>query len=173
MVKKIDVPVLFVYQPQLQSSAERLKKAMPSVRLELFEEAGHALFVDEAERFNRVVGEFLAAFSATEARQCINPAGNGWRGCGPPWRMQDVDTPPEPVFAPEPRFFDVSGVVVLSAIVDEHGSVQNPVIVRRVEPRADQKALETVREWRFRPALKDGNPVSVRMNIEVRFRLPE
>jgi protein TonB len=35
----------------------------------------------------------------------------------------------------------------------------------------DQKAVETVRDWRFAPATKDGKPVAVQVNIEVNFRL--
>jgi TonB family protein len=35
----------------------------------------------------------------------------------------------------------------------------------------DDKALEAVRTWRFEPALKDGRPVAVQVNIEVNFRL--
>ena len=56
---KINKPVLFVYEPGLQQTADFLKtKLGDKVRLEKFEDAGHALFVDDAERFNRVVDEF-------------------------------------------------------------------------------------------------------------------
>jgi non-heme chloroperoxidase len=56
---KINKPVLFVYEPGLQQTADFLKtKLGDKVRLEKFEDAGHALFVDDAERFNRVLDEF-------------------------------------------------------------------------------------------------------------------
>jgi len=35
----------------------------------------------------------------------------------------------------------------------------------------DEKAIETVRTWRFAPAMKDGLPVPVQVSIEVNFRL--
>jgi TonB family protein len=35
----------------------------------------------------------------------------------------------------------------------------------------DQKAIESVRQWEFEPATKDGAPVAVRVNVEVQFRL--
>ncbi len=35
----------------------------------------------------------------------------------------------------------------------------------------DQKAIEAVRNWRFSPAMKDGRPVPVQINVEVNFRL--
>jgi TonB family protein len=35
----------------------------------------------------------------------------------------------------------------------------------------DEKAIEAVRQWRFEPAKKDGQPVPVMINVEVNFRL--
>jgi non-heme chloroperoxidase len=53
-------PVLFMYQPETQTSADYLKlKLGDKVRLERFEGDGHALFVDDPEKFNRVLEDFL------------------------------------------------------------------------------------------------------------------
>jgi TonB family protein len=35
----------------------------------------------------------------------------------------------------------------------------------------DEKAIEAVRKWRFKPAMKDGKPVNVKMPIEITLRL--
>jgi len=35
----------------------------------------------------------------------------------------------------------------------------------------DEKAIEAVKQWRFEPALKNGKPVAVAINLEVEFRL--
>jgi protein TonB len=35
----------------------------------------------------------------------------------------------------------------------------------------DQKALEAVEKWKFTPGEKDGVPVAVQVNVEVRFQL--
>jgi len=35
----------------------------------------------------------------------------------------------------------------------------------------DEKAIEAVKVWRFEPAMKDGKPVAVQVNVEVTFRL--
>ncbi len=57
---RMDRPVLFVYQPETQQTADLLKaKLGDKVRLERFDGDGHALFVDEPEKFNRVVEEFV------------------------------------------------------------------------------------------------------------------
>jgi non-heme chloroperoxidase len=59
-ISKLDRPVLITCQAATQSMAADLIKSMvPSARLELFEHAGHALFVDDAERFNSVLEDFI------------------------------------------------------------------------------------------------------------------
>jgi non-heme chloroperoxidase len=57
---RINRPVLFVYQPESQMSADFLKlKLGDKLKLERFDGDGHALFVDEPEKFNRVLEEFV------------------------------------------------------------------------------------------------------------------
>ncbi|MGD0759054.1 MAG: alpha/beta hydrolase [Candidatus Sulfotelmatobacter sp.] len=53
-------PVLFAYEPDSQASADFLKSKLgDKVRLERFDGDGHALFVDDPEKFNRVLEEFI------------------------------------------------------------------------------------------------------------------
>jgi len=57
---KMNRPVLFAYQPESQPSADFLKSKLgDKLRLERFDGDGHALFVDEPEKFNRVLEEFV------------------------------------------------------------------------------------------------------------------
>lgn len=57
---KMNRPVLFAYQPDSQSSADFLKSKLgDKLRLERFDGDGHALFVDDPEKFNRVLEEFI------------------------------------------------------------------------------------------------------------------
>ncbi len=57
---KMNRPMLFAYQPDTQPTADLLKSKLgEKVRLERFDGAGHALFVDDPEKFNRVLEEFL------------------------------------------------------------------------------------------------------------------
>jgi non-heme chloroperoxidase len=61
---KTKTPVLFAYQPETQQSADYLKmKLGDKLRLEMFEGDGHALFVDDPEKFNRVLEDFLQTVS--------------------------------------------------------------------------------------------------------------
>ncbi len=54
-------PLLYVVTPQFAEQAANLKKNRPGTRVELFEEAGHALFADEPERFNALLMAFAAS----------------------------------------------------------------------------------------------------------------
>jgi non-heme chloroperoxidase len=57
---RMDRPVLFAYQPETRQSADFLKSKLgDKVRLERFDGDGHALFVDEPEKFNRVLEAFV------------------------------------------------------------------------------------------------------------------
>ena len=83
---------------------------------------------------------------------------------------------PQQIYSPDPEFSDearkrrVEGVVTLSAIVTSKGETTD---VRVLEGRGyglDEKAVEAVRRWKFRPGSKDGKPVAVELNVEVSFR---
>ena len=44
-------------------------------------------------------------------------------------------------------------------------------VVKSLEPTLDANAIEAVKTWKFEPAMKDGKPVAVQINVEVSFRL--
>lgn len=57
---RMNRPMLFTYQPDTQPTADLLKSKLgDKVRLERFDGDGHALFVDDPEKFNRVLEDFL------------------------------------------------------------------------------------------------------------------
>jgi microsomal epoxide hydrolase len=61
---RIQKPLLYAVSAEFREQAENLRKNRPATRIEVFEEAGHALFVDEAGRFNRLLESFLSADAA-------------------------------------------------------------------------------------------------------------
>jgi periplasmic protein TonB len=78
----------------------------------------------------------------------------------------------EAEFSDEARRAKYQGVVLISMIVDANGMPQNPRVVRPLGMGLDEKALEAVRKYRFKPAMKDGKtPVPVMITVEVNFRL--
>ena len=78
---------------------------------------------------------------------------------------------PEPEYSEEARTAKWQGAVLLSLVVDENGVPQDIKVVKSLGLGLDQKAIEAVQKWRFKPGLKDGKPVPVSANIEVNFRL--
>jgi len=78
---------------------------------------------------------------------------------------------PEPEYSEEARKAKWQGAVLLQLIVDENGVPQEIKVVKSLGLGLDQKAIEAVQKWRFKPGLKDGKPVPVSANIEVNFRL--
>ena len=79
---------------------------------------------------------------------------------------------PEPEYSEEARRAKWQGAVVLQVVIDESGVPQDIHVVRSLGLGLDEKAIEAVQQWRFKPGLKDGKPVPVSANIEVNFRLP-
>jgi TonB family protein len=61
--------------------------------------------------------------------------------------------------------------VVLWLIVGPDGRPRDLRVSRSLGMGLDERALQAVRQWKFEPALKDGHPVAVQMNVEVSFRL--
>jgi len=78
---------------------------------------------------------------------------------------------PEPEYSEEAHAAKLEGAVVLQLVVDENGVPQDIRIVRSLGLGLDQKAIEAVQKWRFKPGLKDGKPVPVSANIEINFHL--
>ncbi len=77
----------------------------------------------------------------------------------------------EPTYTPEAAKGKVAGRVLLEIIVDVNGVPRDIRVVRSLGMGLDEKAVEAVSKWRFRPGVKDGMPVATRANVEVNFRL--
>jgi protein TonB len=78
---------------------------------------------------------------------------------------------PEPEFSEEARKAKFMGVVTVSIIVDKNGRPQNVHVTRGVGMGLDEKAVEAVKLYRFKPAREDGQPVAVYLNVEVNFEI--
>jgi TonB family protein len=111
--------------------------------------------------------------------------GNG-RGLGPgegmgtgggTYRPGRGVTPPRPIYAPDPEFSEEArkakyqGTCTLMIVVATDGRPTNIRVVSSLGMGLDEKAIETVRTWRFEPGQKDGHPVNVEMAVEVDFHL--
>jgi protein TonB len=86
----------------------------------------------------------------------------------PPQKTVDV----RPVYPDLARIAHVQGTVVLEAVLDTRGRVDQ-VRVTRSSPLLDQAAIDAVRQWRYTPSTLHGVPVEVLMTITVTFNLQQ
>ena len=78
---------------------------------------------------------------------------------------------PDPEYSEEARKAKYQGTCVLWLIVGPDGRPRDIKVSRTLGLGLDEKAVEAVKSWRFEPAMKDGKPVAVQINVEVSFRL--
>jgi len=106
----------------------------------------------------------------------IGPGSGGGFG-GSAYKIGGGVSAPVPVYRPEPEYSEEArkakwqGAVLLQLVVDENGVPQDIKVIRSLGLGLDQKAIEAVQKWRFKPGQKDGKAVPVSANIEVNFRL--
>ncbi len=77
----------------------------------------------------------------------------------------------DPEYSEEARKAKYSGNVILAVVVDTEGRAREVRVVKSLGMGLDEKAIEAVRNWRFKPGMKGGQAVNVRATIEVNFRL--
>ena len=78
---------------------------------------------------------------------------------------------PDPEYSEEARKAKYQGTCVLWLIVGPDGKPRDIKVARNLGMGLDEKAIEAVKQWMFEPAMKDGRPVAVQINVEVSFRL--
>ena len=98
-------------------------------------------------------------------------SGGGLRGFAGAYTAPVVLFQVEPEFSEDARKAKLQGVVMLSGEVDTSGRLRNIRVTRALGLGLDEKAIEAVRQWRFRPGTRDGKPVVAPAAIEVNFHL--
>jgi TonB family protein len=92
--------------------------------------------------------------------------------------------PPKVLFAPEAEFSEKTrkqinkkhlrpffSVTLLSFVVDKDGNPQDLCVKKSGEFDLDEQAAKAVMRYRFEPAIKDGNPVAMRISTEISFAI--
>jgi periplasmic protein TonB len=104
-------------------------------------------------------------------------SGEGGGFGGGAYRIGGGVSAPIPIFQPEPEYSEEArkakwqGTVMLSLVVDETGKAVGIKVTKSLGLGLDEKAIEAVQKWRFKPGTKDGKPVPVIASVEVNFRL--
>jgi protein TonB len=91
--------------------------------------------------------------------------------------VTDLEKRPEavsqtpPTYPPELRKAKIEGSVTLVFVLDETGRVEDPRVENSSRPEFEKPALDAIRRWRFRPGMKDGQPVRTYIRVPLRFRV--
>jgi TonB family protein len=106
----------------------------------------------------------------------FGPGRGGGTGGGV-FRVGGGVSAPRAIFAPDPEYSEEArkakfqGTVVLYVVVGPDGRPRDIRVTRSLGLGLDEKAMEAVKQWKFEPAMKDGHPVAVAVNVEVGFHL--
>lgn len=93
------------------------------------------------------------------------------------YRMSDQITAPKPLtvpkasYTPAARQKRIEGTVELELDVMTDGTVGTVAMVKSLDPELDKSAVDTARQYRFSPGMKDGKPVAVRTVVHITFTL--
>ena len=90
--------------------------------------------------------------------------------CGPPVSPIIVHRV-DPEFSEEARKAKLQGSILIRAMVTESGMVREPSVQRGLGLGLDEKAIEAVSKWRFKPGQKNCKPAAMPAFFEVNFRL--
>jgi len=93
-----------------------------------------------------------------------------------PVRVGGVVKPPRLLFGPDPDYpalakqTYVSGVVVIEAIIDEHGNVTEMHVISG-HPLLISSAMAAVSKRKYEPTILDGEPTPIDLRVEISFRM--
>jgi TonB family protein len=173
--KQFMPPVQAIPQPKLPTPPTITAQA-PQIQADLY---GDPL----SKLMNNSAGQGQGGFGNGDGNGVGSGLGNGYGpgsgggmgGCV--YQIGGEVSQPVPIYKIEPEYSEearkakYSGTVLLSVIIDANGNTRDIHVVRPLGLGLDEKAIEAVSKWRFRPAMKGGHPVAVQAQVEVNFRL--
>ncbi len=178
---KVDVPVQKPPDPVPVPDPEKVPEALPELL--------NVPLVDLGSRPTTSVGDLQGANTNSRGSGTgsgvgpgqgsgLGPGSGGGTGGGV-FNIGNGVTAPTLVYKPQPKYTadamraKVQGVVRMSAVVLPDGSVTDIRIVRSLDQSfgLDEEAKRTAALWRFRPGTRQGEPVAVRIEIELEFNL--
>jgi TonB family protein len=106
----------------------------------------------------------------------VGPGSGGGTGGGPSRPGSGIEPPTvlrevKPTYTDAARQRGITGEVVLEVVVQRDGSVRSVRVLEGLGSGLDERAIDAVRQWRFSPARRLGQPVDVIVEVAVEFRL--
>jgi protein TonB len=112
-----------------------------------------------------LVGDFLNK---------LNPLTSSGEEVDALFSMADLDQKPRVLYQPGPVLNkqirqQAPGTVYIIFIVDKRGRVANPIVQKSSDPVFEHSALAAVKQWKFEPGKRNGQPVRFRMRVPITF----
>ncbi len=131
--------------------------------------------IDKADTTARI--ECRAGYYASKPSAGPADALAGTAVAQPPATLPPGSNPPQLIFKKEAEYSEVArkakyqGIVILYVDIDETGQPTNIKVLRSLGLGLDEKAIEAVKQWRFKPGTANGVPVTMPTQVKVDFSL--
>ena len=88
-------------------------------------------------------------------------------------KQPQVVTEKKPSYTAEAMRAKIQGSIELESVIDTAGKATQIRVVRSLDKKygLDDKAVEALKAWTFKPGTKDGKPVPIRVTVEMTFTL--
>lgn len=168
--------------------AQSLQPALRRSSLAAYGEVGRWLAGYRYDRECRLLKPGAAEGEADSAAQGEGGLGGGEPGASELWLERlfaegqealgegdDLEPPvklhaPPPVYNRKARHVGIVGEVVINSVIAPDGRVHHPCVLKTASPAFAYHLAEAVKEWRFEPAKKDGEPVAAYYHLTTNFR---
>lgn len=118
----------------------------------------------------------LAGCESTEGLVAESPVSNQVQLTGTYYPVGEVDQPPvlekqvSPQFPSKMRKAGIDGKAFVVFIVNTQGQTEQVQVEQATHPLFAEAAINAVRRWQYKPAMKGGQPVAVMLNVPMEFR---
>lgn len=104
----------------------------------------------------------------------LNPLTSSGEAVDALFSMADLDQKPRVLYQPGPVLNksirqQAPGTVYIIFIVDKRGRVEDPIVQKSSDPVFERSALAAVKQWKFEPGKRNGQPVRFRMRVPITF----
>jgi periplasmic protein TonB len=104
----------------------------------------------------------------------LNPLTSSSEAVDALFSMADLDQKPRVLYQPGPVLNrqirqQAPGTVYIIFIVDQRGRVENPIVQKSSDPVFERSALAAIKQWKFEPGKRNGQPVRFRMRVPITF----
>jgi protein TonB len=116
-------------------------------------------------------GDWGTADFAVKLSATVSPTGGGDDGL---FSLADLDQKPRAIYQPMPQLDaqlrkKAPGSVHVIFVVDQKGKVEDPRVQSATDPAFERPALAAVKQWKFEPGKRQGQPVRFRMRVPITF----